>query len=328
MTTAISLAIAVLAGTIAYFGWAAREIADGVSPLWFVAGIPLAAIAIPAAFTVLWLTLSWVFRAERPPEMRLDLAGLLRLYWRETMAIAASIPRMILYRWLMADPAPVRDAVDASTKLPVLLLHGVLCNAGVWYEMRRSLAARGIGPVYALSYGPPLASIDRFADQTATKIDAIRAATGAAQVVIVGHSMGGLVARAYLARYGGAKVRRVITIGTPHQGSVMAYMFPGVSLSQLRPRNAWLDDLHATHSAAHPPIVSLWSWHDSMVAPQTSSVLARAENIALMGIGHNALLGDPEVAARVAAEIERAAADEPPVSAPTRSATEQEGSIS
>jgi triacylglycerol esterase/lipase EstA (alpha/beta hydrolase family) len=184
--------------------------------------------------------------------------------------------------------------------------------------MKRYLAARGIGPIYALSYGPPLASIDTFAEQAAAKIDAILAATGAAQVVMVGHSMGGLVARAYLGRYGGAKVRRVITIGTPHQGSVMAYMFPGTSLSQLRPGNAWLGDLGESGAAEHhPAIVSLWSWHDSMVAPQTSSVLERAENIALMGIGHNALLGDPEVCARVAAEIERAEANAPPLPAAT-----------
>jgi pimeloyl-ACP methyl ester carboxylesterase len=324
MTTAISLAIAVLAGSIAYFAWAARAVADGMNVLWALAGIPLAALAIPALLTLLWLTLSWVFRAERPPQMRLSFAGLARLYWREVLAIAESIPRMILYRWLMRDPAPARAAAGASVPPPVLLLHGVLCNAGVWHGMRRRLAARGIAPIYALSYGPPLASIDLFADQAAAKIDAILAATGAAQVVIVGHSMGGLVARAYLGRYGGAKVRRIITIGTPHAGSVMAHMFPGVSLSQMRPRNAWLDDLDASGAAQHPPIVSLWSWHDSMVAPQTSSVLERAENIALMGIGHNALLADPAVAARVAAEIERAAAGEPPLAAPTPSATEQE----
>src|SRR4029079_10856676 len=118
----------------------------------------------------------------------------------------------------------------------------------------------------------------------------------------VGHSMGGLVARAYLRRYGGAKVRRVITIGTPHRGSVQAYMFPGTSLAQMRPGNAWLSKLGTQSGIAEPRIVSLWSWHDTMVTPQTSSVLERAENVALMGIGHNALLSDRRVQARVAAE--------------------------
>jgi triacylglycerol esterase/lipase EstA (alpha/beta hydrolase family) len=223
---------------------------------------------------------------------------------------------MIAYRWLMADPEP------APASMPILLLHGVLCNAGVWHPFKRYLIARGIGPVYALSYGPPLASIDLFAEQAAHKIDRILAATGAAQVVIVGHSMGGLVARAYLRHFGGDKVRRVITVGTPHQGSVLAHMFPGVSLSQLRPKNEWLAELAADHTDAHPPIVSLWSWHDSMVAPQTSSILERAENIALSGIGHNALLRDRQVFRRIAEEIGRAQQDQPPKPEETKSAVE------
>ena len=297
MVTAFTLALAVLAGAVAYVLWAAHEVAGGANVLWFVAGAPVAALAVPALLTMIWFTLAWRFGAERPPTARIGTAGLLRLYGRELLVIASSIPRMIGYRWLMADPPP------APAAAPVLLLHGVLCNAGVWHAMKKYLAARGIGPIYALSYGPPLASIDLFADQTAEKIDAILAATGARQVVLVGHSMGGVVARAYLRRYGGAKVRRLITIGTPHHGSVHAYMFPGVALSQLRPRNPWLSELGTADADAMPPIVSLWSWHDSMVAPQTSSVLDRAENIALMGIAHNALLSDPQVQARVAKEI-------------------------
>ena len=55
--------------------------------------------------------------------------------------------------------------------------------------------------------------------------------------------------------------------------------------------------------------MSLWSWHDSMVAPQTSSRLAGAEHIELVGIGHNALLGDRHVFALVAEELKRAACD-------------------
>jgi triacylglycerol esterase/lipase EstA (alpha/beta hydrolase family) len=207
---------------------------------------------------------------------------------------------MICYRWLLADPPA------ACAGLPVLLLHGVMCNAGVWHPLKRHLAARGIGPVYALSYGPPFASIESFAEQVAARIDAIIAATGARRVVIVAHSMGGLVARAYLRQWGGAKVSRVVTIGTPHRGSMLARFFPGRSIAEMRPGSAWLAGLGAVDARAGPPVVSVWSWHDSMVAPQTSSALEDAENVALVGIGHNALLGDPEVFRRVVAEIERA----------------------
>jgi triacylglycerol esterase/lipase EstA (alpha/beta hydrolase family) len=299
--TAFSLAVTVAVGVLVYVWWVLAAIALGWSVLWFIVALPLAFLAIPFLFCLLWFTLSWLHRAPRPAEVRLGAAALVRLWWRELLAIAGSVPRMICYRWLMRDPPP------APASAPVLLLHGLLCNAGVWHPLKKYLAARNIGPVYALSYGPPLASIESFAEQTAAKIDAILAATHARQVVVVAHSMGGLVARAYLRRWGGAKVSRVITIGSPHRGSVLAHIFPGRSLSQLRPRNAWLAGLGTSTAGAGPPIVSLWSWHDSMVAPQTSSVLERAENVALTGIGHNALLRDAEVFRRVAAEIGRAA---------------------
>jgi len=57
-------------------------------------------------------------------------------------------------------------------------------------------------------------------------------------------------------------------------------------------------------SAAPVPITSIWSRHDSMVAPQASSVLGNAENIALVGIAHNALLGDRRVMELVVSKIE------------------------
>jgi pimeloyl-ACP methyl ester carboxylesterase len=297
MVTAITLALAVLAGAAAYGLWAAVAIARGASAFWFIAGVPIAALAVPALLSAVWFAHTWRFRAERPPDARIGFAKLPGLYARELAAIAGSVPRMILYRWLMPDPAP------APAAAPVLLLHGVVCNAGVWHAMKKFLAARGIGPIYALSYGPPLASIEHFAEQAAKRIDAILEATGARQVTIVAHSMGGLVARAYLRRYGRAKVRRLITIGTPHHGSALARMFPGAALAQMRPGSAWLEELNAADASGPPPVVSIWSWHDSMVAPQTSSVLAGKKNVALSGIAHNALLHDSRVWELVAREI-------------------------
>lgn len=276
-----------------------REVAGG-SPAWpWVVAAPVIYFAVVFVLTAIYFAISWLRRSARPAGLRLSPSRSWRLFVREFLAIAGSAPRMMGYRAIGRDPPRAR-ADD-----PVLLVHGVLCNAGVWRSMKRRLSAAGIGPLYTLSYGPPLASIELFADQVATKIDAILAATGARQVSIVAHSMGGLVARAYLRRHGGAKLRRVVTIGTPHAGSVHAWMLPGTSLSQLRPGNAWLAALPAPSEGSSPPFVSLWSWHDSMVAPQTSARLAHARNVELAGVGHNALLTDPEVAQRVIEELRR-----------------------
>jgi pimeloyl-ACP methyl ester carboxylesterase len=137
----------------------------------------------------------------------------------------------------------------------------------------------------------------------------VRADTGAATVMIVAHSMGGLVVRAYIRRHGSAKLARVLTIGSPHHGSMHAWLMLGTSLGQLRPGNAWLASLNREPLDAALRFVSLWSWHDSLVAPQTSAELPGAVDVAMIGIGHNALLGEPEVFDRTFAEIADARAE-------------------
>ena len=313
MWTAIVLGVCVLGGVSAYAAWAAHAVVGG-APLWpFVIGLPVAYLAFPLAFTAFWFTLAWLFRAERPAGIRLSLPARLALFGGEFAALARSVPRMIFYRLLVPEPKP------APAALPVLLLHGVGCNAGVWTGTRRHLDGCGLGPVYALSYGPPLAPIEHFADQLAARIAAIAEATGATQVVLIAHSMGGLVARTYLRRHSSAAVRRLITIGTPHHGSMHAWFMAGPALAQMRPGNPWLAGLNADAAAnASVPAVSIWSWHDSMVTPQTSSRIDWGDNVVLTGVAHNALLDHRAVWARVVAEIETARRDGPPALSPVQ----------
>jgi triacylglycerol lipase len=301
MWTAITLALIVGGGIAAYVAIAAHMVAGGAAVWPFVLGLPFAYLAGPLFFTSVWVTMGWWMRSPRPANVVLGWKQRVRLFAGEFAALAKSAPKMIFYRLLVRDPPP------APAGLPVLLIHGVGCNAGVWFGMQRYLDGQGLGPVYALSYGPPLAPIEGFADQMAAKIAAIRAATGAKQVVLVGHSMGGLVSLAYLRRHGGASVRRLITIGTPFHGSRHAYLMFGHSLAQLRPGSKFLEDVDVRDDyPAGVPVVSLWSWHDSMVTPQLSARLDWADNIAIAGVAHNALLGDRGVWARVAAEIRKA----------------------
>lgn len=300
MWVAVYFALMMAVGLIAYGAWATYAVLHGASPWPFVVGLPFAYLAFPLFFTCLWMLLGWWWRTPSPPEVALTFGQQLRKFADEFASIAQA-PKMILFRWLMPDPPA------APAELPVLLLHGIGCNAAVWTSLRRRLESQGLGPVYGLSYGPPFDSIDTFAPQVAAKIAEIEAATGARQVVIVGHSMGGLVARAYLRRHGGARVRRLVTLGTPHAGSMHAWLMSGTSLAEMRPGSAWLAELNgAPDKTAGVPVVSLWSWHDSMVTPQTSARIDWGDNIVIAGVAHNALLGDAEVFDRVAQEIRKA----------------------
>jgi predicted alpha/beta hydrolase family esterase len=302
MWVAVYFGVLVAIGLAAYGAWAAYAVVHGAAVWPFVVGLPFVYLAFPLFFTALWVTLGEYWRARRPRDVRLTFGQRVRKFWREFVAIAQA-PKMIFYAVLMRDPPA------APAELPILLLHGIGCNAAVWTGMRDSLDAQGLGPVYALSYGPPFDSIETFAPQVAAKIAIIEAATGACQVVLVGHSMGGLVALTYLRRYGGTHVRRLVTLGTPYGGSMHAWLLSGTSVAEMRPGSPFLASLNRRdHEGCGVPVVSLWSWHDSMVTPQTSSRVDWAENIVICGVAHNALLGDRDVQKHVAEEIRKARA--------------------
>ena len=309
MWTAVSLWITTLGVAAVYAALAVRSVAHGARITPWIGGAVAIYFAAILFLCASYFTIAWIWRARRPREVRLGLVATLRLWWNEYATLAGSPPRLMLYKWLVPDAEP------RPVQAPVLLVHGVLCNAGVFSRLARHLRRNGVDALYTLSYGPPLASIECFADQLAHKIDAIVAATGAPRVVVVAHSMGGLVVRAHLRKHGSGRIARVVTIGAPHHGSATAWFFPGVSLAQMRPGNAWLAALNATALDPALRFVSLWSWHDSMVAPQTSSELPGAIDVAIAGVGHNALLADAGVAAFVLSEIEaerQAAAREAP----------------
>ena len=297
MWSARSLAFVTVAAFVAWLA-AARHFAHGTLALaLWLGAIPFLYFGAILVLCALYFAVAWIFRARRPPAMRIGTRATLRLVWREYEALAGALPRILFYRHFVPDPAP------APVSVPVLLVHGVLCNAGVWARFARFLRRQGIDGVFSLSYGPPLASIESFAAQLAAKVDEVRATTGSRRVVIVAHSMGGLVVRAYLRRYGSGSIARVLTIGSPHHGSVFAWFFPGAALAQMRAGNAWLAELNEAPLDPSLRFVSLWSWHDSMVAPQTSSELPGAVDVALRGVGHNALLGDDAVFAFALGEI-------------------------
>jgi triacylglycerol esterase/lipase EstA (alpha/beta hydrolase family) len=106
-------------------------------------------------------------------------------------------------------------------------------------------------------------------------------------------------------------VARVITLGTPHHGTCLASFGVGRNAAQMRRAGpgggvecAWLRELAATEDAATRALItSIYTHHDNIIAPQTSSVLAGARNIEMGGVGHVALGRNRRVLARVMDEL-------------------------
>jgi pimeloyl-ACP methyl ester carboxylesterase len=281
--------------------------------LWAVRGwAPVAAFAAAVLIALGWRTacilvvyaLAWRHRSEVPPELRRSFLALLPHAVREVwwwIAVYAG-PQAFVQSFAGDDDPPQ----TSGGRLPVLLVHGYVCNRGAWWWFGRRLAARGEA-VWAVTLEPVYAPIDVLARVLAARIDELRAATGARQVVLVTHSMGGLTARAYLRDHGAAKVARLVTIGAPHHGSVHAHLGAGRNARQMEPGSAWLEALaRAEEGKRFPPFVSIYSVHDNFVAPQASSAHPAARNVPLAGVGHVSMGFSAEVVERVAAEVDAA----------------------
>jgi triacylglycerol lipase len=171
---------------------------------------------------------------------------------------------------------------------PLLLIHGYQCNRGAWFRLLPRLEAAGWS-VATHNLEPVLTDIDSYANGIARRIDEVLAATGARQVILVGHSMGGLAARAYLRRHGAAKVHRLVTLATPHRGSRLAVLAIGANGRQVRMGNPWLTALEKV--PVPPGSVAIYSVHDNHVMPQRAcSELAGARNVPIAGVGHLGML--------------------------------------
>ncbi len=231
--------------------------------------------------------LSACFASPTPGEFRLGPGERLRLLGEEFKT------SMLTTSWLMPRGAPCRSIYPESHAVPVLLVHGYGCNSGYWGYLLPRLDRNSISHA-SIDLEPVGGAIDDYVPAMQAAVEELCAATGAPQVAIVAHSMGGLVARAWMRAHGTARVARIITLGTPHHGTQLANFGPGANAAQMRrskgEANAWLRALGDSEDAARRALItSIFSHHDNIVAPQTSSVLEGARNIALGGVGHVAL---------------------------------------
>ncbi|PHV37495.1 triacylglycerol lipase [Janthinobacterium sp. BJB304] len=236
-----------------------------------------------------------------PEQYQLGIGGAARLFFGELRATLRSSS------WDMLRPRLHAADNIAGQGLPVLLVHGYVCNRGYWTQLSRQLARAGIAHD-GVDLEPIGADIEDFVPQVEQAIEALCARTGSDRVIIVAHSMGGLVARAWLRRYGAARVARIITIGTPHHGTALANLAAGTNARQMSriddAPSGWLAQLAASETPeTRALITSMYSHHDNIVAPQASAQLPGARNLAFGGIGHVALASDARVLRRLLAEI-------------------------
>jgi pimeloyl-ACP methyl ester carboxylesterase len=186
----------------------------------------------------------------------------------------------------------ISDVEAAGT--PILLVHGMVDNHSIFTLLRLGLRRRGFGRVTTMNYSPLTADIRVAAARLAEEVEALVAETGYERIHVVGHSMGGLIARYYVTRLGGdERVHTLVTLGTPHQGTYTAYGWNSQLTKQLRPGSGLMRELDQPVPHCATRFVAYWSDLDQMIFPQRFASLDHpdlaARNIALHGVGHMSL---------------------------------------
>jgi triacylglycerol lipase len=255
--------------------------------------------AATGTFVFLSYIIAWYEAANRDqslvkdrfaPASLLFAAGLLI---RETLSLALTV---IVHPtgWL-----PERSP-QTGKGTPILLLHGLFHNRSCWWLLKRRLENAGLGPIYTINLNTWRSDIEPLTERVANKVDQLRREHGIERVDLVGHSMGGVIARNYIQRRGGSgKVRHCICIATPHEGSRLA-PFALTPLAQvLMPGSEFLQHLAEGQRPAGVRFTNLYSRHDNLVIPGESALLDDIPNLEVSGIGHSCLLYSRRVAAHI-----------------------------
>ena len=187
---------------------------------------------------------------------------------------------------------------------PILLVHGMIDNRAIFTVLRRRLRRRGFETTATLNYSPITNDIRGAARDLAAEVEALVARTGYDRVHVIAHSLGGLIARYYVQRLGGdERVHTLVTLGTPHAGSLHAHLLPVRLCRQLRPGSELMAELALPAPGCSTRFVAYWSDGDQVIVPHVNARLEhpdlRVHNVRIHDIGHLSL---PRVH-RVAHEI-------------------------
>lgn len=204
------------------------------------------------------------------------------------------------------------DAEAAGT--PILLVHGLGDNRSVFTMLRRTLRRYGFGRVRTVNYSPLTSDVRSAARALGRQVEALCQQTGYERIHVVGHSLGGIVARYYVQCLSGHdRVHTLVTLGSPHSGTwvaaAVAKVLPITLCRQLRPGSDLMAELADPAPGCSTRFLAVWSDRDQLILPARSAGLSHpdldAHSLRVHGVGHWSLPMDRRVAQAVVRALAR-----------------------
>lgn len=289
-----TLGLLAAAGLWATLAWRAGHVVWALGGATFI----LFAYALVLAIEFVLLHLA----RGNDPTPRATRTQLLAAWWGEVR----SAPQVFCWRQpfrsrLWPDHLPAH----AQGRRGLLLVHGFVCNRGLWNPWLERLQAAGV-PFVAVNLEPVFGSIDDYIGIIESAAQQLERCTGLAPV-IVAHSMGGLAVRRWWAeRSNDARVHHAVTIGTPHRGTWLARFALTRNARQMRQFSGWLKTLAQREPAGRAARFTCFYGHcDNIVFPPSTAMLDGADNRHLAGTAHVHMADRPEPFDEVLARLRR-----------------------
>jgi triacylglycerol lipase len=285
LQSGLTLGIIVLASSLAYAAWQA-----GQPPL----ALAIVALTLTGHAAVLGLEMLMMRSINRDdPTPDAPLGVTLRAWLGE------ALHGPLVFCWRQPFRSRMyRDAPSSRRWLPdsrgVLLIHGFVCNRGLWNRWMFRLNAQGV-PFVAVNLEPAFGSIDRYVQVIEQAVHELETCTGQPPVVVA-HSMGGLALRRWWIEPGNdGRVAHAITLGTPHHGTWLARFAMSPNARQMRLDSHWLTALATREPSGRASrMTCFFSTTDNIVFPASSATLQGGDNRLLTdGVAHVAMVDDP-----------------------------------
>lgn len=174
---------------------------------------------------------------------------------RLSLAAAAASALFALF-----SPAPAHATTFGSSSDPIVFVHGWSSDGTVWNTMASDFRKDGWPSSYldqwTYDYHQSNATT---AQQLSREVGRVLAATGASQVDIVSHSMGGLSSRYYTKNLeGGPKVDAWVSLGGPNHGTDTANACTDTSCTEMRIGSTFLTNLNSGDETPGTPRYATW----------------------------------------------------------------------
>ena len=216
-------------------------------------------------------------------------------WWQEVRVAPQVFAWRQPFRWASLPD----DTEPSGGTLPALVfVHGFVCNRGFWLPWMQRMRRQGV-PYVSVNLEPVFGDIDDYVSLLSDAVRRAHALTGRPPVLVC-HSMGGLVARAWRAAEPDTPVHKVITIGSPHRGTWLGRFSRVANGRQMRQDGDWLAALfrRETHIRPQDTYADFVCWYsnaDNIVFPTSTATLPGADNRLVPGAAHVALAFHPRV---------------------------------